>query len=144
VLRDWPRPVILCGRQVGEPLMFPGASLDLDFSWTPTHPVADAYRTCKPMPYDAPSYDIAAVHYASKPDGGLFEVSAPGSIMVSDSGRTSFAEGSGTAVSLRVVSGKREEAIRKFVEVASARSPIPVSGSAIKIQTTRTPNTPGR
>ena len=125
VLRDWPTPVILCGREVGESLMFPGASIATGFAWTEAHPVADAYRTFKPMPYDAPSYDIAAVHYASKPDSGLFEVSAPGTITVSDAGRIAFAEGGGTALNLRVASGKRDEALKTFVEIVSARPVAP-------------------
>jgi hypothetical protein len=125
VLRDWPTPVILCGREVGELLMFPGVSIAQDFAWSGAHPVVDAYRAFKPMPYDAPSYDIAAVHDASKPEAGLFEVSAPGVINVSDAGRMSFAEGHGTALSLRAAPGKREDAIKTFVEIASARPVAP-------------------
>ena len=125
VLREWPTPIVLCGREVGESLMFPGASVERDFAWTDAHPVADAYRSFKPMPYDAPSYDVAAVHYASTPQSPLFEISAPGAITASDSGRISFTEGGGTAVSLRVAVGKRGEAIQAFVEVASAQPVAP-------------------
>gem|GEM_PF-4947720 len=39
-------------------------ALDSQFDWTETHPVVDA-----PMPYDAPTGDLAAVLYAAKPEG---------------------------------------------------------------------------
>ena len=43
-------------------------AVDKEFAWAPAHPVVDAYRAFKPMPYDAPSHDLAAIHYAVHPD----------------------------------------------------------------------------
>ena len=57
VLAEWPTPIFYCGREVGEALPFPGASLAKEFAWADAHPVVDAYRAFKPMPYDAPSHD---------------------------------------------------------------------------------------
>ena len=125
VLREWPTPIVLSGREVGESLLFRGASIDTDFAWADVHPIVDAYRAFKPMPYDAPSYDLAAVHYASKPDAGLFQPSAPGTITVSDAGQLSFVPGAGTAISLSVDPARRAEAVQAFVETASARPVAP-------------------
>ena len=53
LLADWPTPIFFCGHEVGEALPFPGARLDQLFTWAPAHPVVDAYRAFKAMPYDA-------------------------------------------------------------------------------------------
>ena len=70
---------------------FPGAAVNEAFGWTSAHPVGDAYRAFKSMPYDAPTYDLAAMHYTANPESGLFQVSEPGTLSVSDSGATTFA-----------------------------------------------------
>jgi hypothetical protein len=51
----------LLRKDVGEARPFPGAAVEKAFAWAPAHLVADAYRAFKPMPYDAPAYDLAAV-----------------------------------------------------------------------------------
>ncbi len=58
----------------------PGASIEKDFAWSPAHPVVDAYRAFKPMPYDAPASALAAVLHAVHPDDGYFTLSEPGTI----------------------------------------------------------------
>ena len=126
VLREWPSPVVWCSREVGESLAFPGNSVTTDFGWTSAHPVADAYRAFKAMPYDAPSYDLAAAYYAARPDAGFFHVSATGSLSVSDAGRVMFTPGGGTALSLGVEPSMREALLRDFVAVTSARPRSPV------------------
>ena len=75
---------------MGDALPYPGASIEKDFAWAPAHPVVDAYRALKPMPYDAPAAALAAVLYAVHPDDGYFKLSDPGTISVLDDGRTRF------------------------------------------------------
>jgi hypothetical protein len=88
---EWPTPIVAVGSEVGEALPYPGASIEKDFSWSSAHPVIDAYRLFKPMPYDAPASALAAVLYAAHPDAGHFKLSEPGTISVQDDGRTRFA-----------------------------------------------------
>jgi len=90
---EWPTPLIAVGAEVGAAVPYPAASIEKDFAWAPAHPVADAYRTFKPMPYDAPASALAAVLYAAHPEDGLFTLSPPGTITVSDDGRTQFTPG---------------------------------------------------
>jgi hypothetical protein len=78
MLAAWPTPIVLCGREPGESLPYPGSRIEKDFAWTPAHPVADAYRAFHAMPCDAPSWDMAAMLYAVHPDSGLFQLSEPG------------------------------------------------------------------
>jgi purine nucleosidase len=108
ILSDWPSPIVICGSDVGEALSFPGASVDTAFGWAPLHPVADAYRAFKPMPYDAPLHDLAALHYAVQPDSGFFTLVEKGS-----SNR------------LSVVAEKTHDARAALTEVASARPVAP-------------------
>ena len=85
---QWPTPIVAAGDEVGQALPYPAASIETDFAWSPAHPVADAYRAWKPMPYDAPTTDLAAVLYAVRPQEGYFRLSEPGTLQVRDNGRT--------------------------------------------------------
>jgi hypothetical protein len=124
ILAEWPTPVFYCGKEVGEALPFPRAAIEKDFAWAPAHPVVDAYRAYKPMPYDAPGYDLAAAHYAVHPDSGFFQLSEPGTLAVSDDGAMRFVPGGGKVRALAVVAEKREETIAALVAAASAK-PVP-------------------
>jgi hypothetical protein len=122
ILAEWPSPIFYCGPEVGESLNFPGASLAKYFAWAPAHPVVDAYAGYRSMPFDAPSHDLAAAHYAVHPDSGFFRTSPEGEVSVADDGRMRFSPASGGRVrSLTVDPGQREQALQAFVEIASDR-----------------------
>jgi hypothetical protein len=123
VFAEWPGPVFYSGPDVGAALMFPGARLDMAFSWTEAHPVADAYRAFKTMPYDAPLHDLAALHYAVHPDSGFFKLSDPGGLTVDDSGIVKFAPGSGNVRRLTVETDKKAAALDAVVAIAAAALP---------------------
>ena len=53
LLAEWSGPVVIVDPAIGEQLPYPGSSIEKDFAWSPAHPVADAYRAYKPMPFDA-------------------------------------------------------------------------------------------
>jgi hypothetical protein len=90
---EWTTPIVAVGSEVGEALPYPATSIEKDFAWAPVHPVVDAYRAFKPMPYDAPASALAAVLYAVHPEDGYFKLSDPGTITVLDDGRTQFTPG---------------------------------------------------
>jgi hypothetical protein len=121
VISEWPTPVFYCGPEVGQSMRFPGEAIEKDFAWSPAHPVVDAYRAFQPMPYDAPAYDVAAIHYAVHPDSGFFQLSEAGTLSVSDSGAIRFSRGSGNVRQLVVDGAKKAEAIAAFVAVTSAK-----------------------
>ena len=79
---QWPTPIVLCGREIGEQLLFPGKSIEEDFAYNPAHPVAEAYRASHAT--DAPTCAMAAVLYAVKPDEGYFKLSDSGEMAVAD------------------------------------------------------------
>ena len=87
---EWPTPIVAAGYEIGKELLYPAESIEADFGWAPNHPIVDAYRAHKTMPYDAPAWDLAAVLYAVRPEAGYFKLSDPGTISVLDDGRTKF------------------------------------------------------
>lgn len=107
VFAGWPTPIVTVGREIGEALPFPGESIAKDFAYSGAHPIADAYRAYQPMPYDAPSWAMAAMLYAAHPNDGYFKPS-----------------GSGNRRALVLDPEQKERIIRTYVEMASAK-PVP-------------------
>jgi hypothetical protein len=126
VFAEWPTPIIASGAEVGNALEFPGASIDKEFAEAaPNNPVADAYRAYKPMPYNAPSWGLAAALYAARPKEGYFNLSGPGTITVDEAGKTSFTPSEkGNHQYLIVDPAQTEKVTHAYVELASAK-PVP-------------------
>jgi len=119
---EWPTPIVAAGREVGEGLLFPASSIEKDFAWSAAHPVVDAYRAYKPMPYDAPTLDMAAVLYAVRPQEGYFKLSNPGMIGVLEDGRTKFTPSpEGKHRYLIPDPAQRERIVKTYTEIASAK-----------------------
>ena len=69
---EWPGPIVAVGSEVGDAVLFcPAASIEKDFGWSEAHPVVDAYRAHREMPYDAPTTAMAAVLYAVRAKANL-------------------------------------------------------------------------
>jgi inosine-uridine nucleoside N-ribohydrolase len=92
LVSEWPTPIVFSGFEIGQALLFPAASIERDFAWAPNHPVVDAYRAYKKMPYDRPTWDLTSVLYAVRPEGNYFSLSAPGKVSVDQKGVTHFTE----------------------------------------------------
>ena len=125
---EWPTPLVAVGAEVAEALPYPGSSIEKDFGWAPAHPVVDAYRAFKPMPYDAPASALAAVLQAVHPDDGYFTLSEPGTISVLDDGRTRFTPAAdGKHRYLIVDPAQKERVITLYAAMVSA-APAPRPG----------------
>ena len=92
VFQQWPSPVVFSGWEIGAQLLFPATAVEQGFAWAPFHPVADAYRAYKKMPYDRPSWDLTSVLYAVRPSGRYFSLSPAGRVLVDERGVTRFRE----------------------------------------------------
>jgi inosine-uridine nucleoside N-ribohydrolase len=122
---EWPTPIVVSGYEIGEALPFPAASIEKDFAWSPAHPVVDAYKASKPMPYDAPTWDMSAVLYGVRPQEGYFKLSDPGTITVLDDGRTKFTPSAqGKHRYLILDPAQKDRIIKVYTELASAK-PVP-------------------
>jgi inosine-uridine nucleoside N-ribohydrolase len=123
---EWPTPIVVAREDLGASLPFPGASVDKEFAATsPDHPVADAYRAYKPMPYDAPSWAMTAALYAGRPNAGYFKLSDPGVFSVKADGTLGFTPaGDGKHTSLVFDPAQKERILADYVQLASAK-PVP-------------------
>jgi inosine-uridine nucleoside N-ribohydrolase len=123
---EWPTPIVVSGQEVGASLPFPGASVDKEFAATsPDHPVADAYRAYKPMPYDAPSWAMTAALYAGRPNAGYFKISDPGVFSLKADGTLGFtAAADGKHHSLIFDPAQKDRILADYVQLASAK-PVP-------------------
>jgi purine nucleosidase len=122
LVAGWPTPIVFAGAELGEALPFPAASLDKDFAWSQAHPVVDAYRAAKPMPYDAPASALAAVLYAARPTAEDFQLSPPGVVAVLDDGRVRFTPAAGGKHRYLVADpAKRAGVIQTYTEIASLK-----------------------
>jgi hypothetical protein len=107
---QWPTPV--------------AASIEKDYGYVAHHPIADAYRAYKPMPYDRPTWDLTAVLYAARPDRGYFGLSPPGRIHVDEQALTRFTpEKEGPHRYLTVTEEQRIRIREALVQLASQPPP---------------------
>ena len=129
---EWQTPIVAVGSEVGEALPYPGASIEKDFAWAPVHPVVDAYRAVKPMPYDAPASALAAVLYAVHPDDGYFRVSDPALLRCSmTGGRGSRRRPTGSTATLIADPAQKEKVLGVYTAMVSAPpAPRPGRGRA--------------
>jgi inosine-uridine nucleoside N-ribohydrolase len=88
LFREWPTPIVASGYEIGESILYPARSIEEDYRYVEHHPIADAYRNYKKMPYDRPTWDLTSVLYAARPDRGYFSLSPPGRIQVDSEGKT--------------------------------------------------------
>jgi hypothetical protein len=117
VFGEWPGPVVVAGADVSA-LTFPGSTLDQRFSATPDHPVADAYRAFRAMPYDASLSAGAAVLHAVRPNSELFTLTEAGTITVLDDGKTRFTPAlNGRHRLLHISEGQMEAAIKTLADL---------------------------
>jgi inosine-uridine nucleoside N-ribohydrolase len=125
LLSECPVPVVMCGTDIGEALSYPASSIEKDFAWSTAHPVVDAYRAYKPMPYDAPAGEMAAVLYAVRPQENYFKLSETGTVAALDDGSLSFTPSpQGKHRYLIVDPAQKERITQVFTELASAK-PVP-------------------
>jgi inosine-uridine nucleoside N-ribohydrolase len=125
VFAEWPTPIFAAAGEIGEAVLYPAASIEKDFGWASDNPVVDAYRAYKPMPYDAPTWDMTPVLYAVRPAEGYFELSETGAIAVLDDGRTKLTPSAGGKHRyLNLKPAAKERVLKVYTEVASTK-PIP-------------------
>lgn len=120
LIQEWPGPVVLSGFEIGEALLYPAASIERDYAWVDRHPVVDAYRAYKKMPYDRPTWDLTSVLYAVRPEHGYFSLSEPGTVEVQPDGRTLFKpDTAGTRRYLKLNETQKARTLEALIQLAS-------------------------
>ena len=128
IFAEWPAPILVVGREVGEAVPYPGASIAADFAWTTVHPVVEAYKAARPVPYDVPSQAVLAALCATDMKSNLLKLSEPGRIEVMDDGRTKFTP-SAAGTHRHLLAGTDPEwkasIVKAFTALASAKPAMP-------------------
>src|SRR5262249_40714856 len=118
---EWPTEIIAAPASLGDALPFPAASLEKDFAWSKTHPVVEAYRAFRPMPYDAPAVAMAAALYAVRPQENYFKLSGPGILKRGAGGLQLTPEPSGKHRMLEFDSAQKDRTQQVYAETASTK-----------------------
>jgi inosine-uridine nucleoside N-ribohydrolase len=117
---EWPTPIVASGFEVGFSILYPASSIERDFDYVADHPMAEAYRNYRKMPYDRPTWDLTSVLYAIRPDRGYFDLSPPGKIYVGDNSVTRFEPSDhGTHRYLLVNDRQRQRVLEAMIYLAS-------------------------
>jgi inosine-uridine nucleoside N-ribohydrolase len=127
VVEEWPTPIVASGFEIGRAILYPARSIEKDFSYVTHHPIADAYRNYKNMPYDRETWDLTSVLYAVRADRGYFGLSQPGWIKVDKEGKTRLEPASdGRHRYLTLDEPQRLRALEAMIYLASQPpSPVP-------------------
>lgn len=132
VVGNWPVDLTLSPFELGDGLHYPYASITRDLGWADAHPVRQAYefrdlpwhRDAPPF-YDMKTWDLTSVVAAVEPGAGYFQTSSGGTVVVDDSGRTTFAEGDGRHQILAGSGGlsaeQRDRVLARMIELVSDR-----------------------
>ncbi|HOL72484.1 MAG TPA: nucleoside hydrolase [Bryobacteraceae bacterium] len=120
VFAEWPTPIVASGLEIGNSILYPAVSIERDYRYVENHPIVDAYRAYKKMPYDRQTWDLTAVLYAVRPDRGYFSLSPPGQISTDEKGRTHFTESPGGKHRYLIVNDtQRVRVLEALVQLAS-------------------------
>ena len=123
VFENWPTPVAVSPWELGEATLYPVERLAEDFKWTKYHPFVISYKAYRAMPYRNNMFDPTAVLYALEGDcGGLFNVSAKGTVSVAEDGLTTYTEEpAGKHVILSADSLQREGLASTIADILARR-----------------------
>ena len=120
LLADWPTEIVVAPSELGDALPFPAASLEKDFAWSTAHPVVDAYRAGRAMPYDAPAPAMAAALYAVRPQENYFKPSVPGTLSFAGSLHLTASPGGKHRV-LEFDPAQKDRILQIYSEMASTK-----------------------
>jgi inosine-uridine nucleoside N-ribohydrolase len=122
---EWPSPIVAVGVEAGNAVPYPDRSIDNDFSWTPNHPVAAAYRAYRETHRGAeaaPAQAVLAALYAANPNADYWKLSPMGVIEADDDGRTRLRESAvGSHRYVIVDAAQKKTVTQAFIALAAAR-----------------------
>ena len=122
---EWPTQIVIAGAELGAWLKYPASSIETDFAYAKDHPVVDAYRAFRTMPYDAAAPSVASVLAAIRPKENYFKMSPSGTVKVLADGRTEFIpSATGKHQYLVTDPEQKEKVLKAMVELVSAK-PVP-------------------
>ena len=124
VFAEWPTEIVFAGSELANVAPFPASSIEQDFAWTQTHPLIEAYNAAGKMPYDAPTWDVAAVLQAVRPKEQYFQLSEPGTVTVADNGALTFTAKAGGRHRYLIADPSKKEALQKDMAALASVKPV--------------------
>ncbi len=119
VFAEWPTPIVVVPKEVGEAVMFPASAMEKELAWAPQHPIVDAWRAAGGK--DTPTSAMAAALHAGSKESP-FKLSDPGTLSVGDDGRVSFAASAeGKCRNLVVDPGSKDKLLATYLELAATK-----------------------
>jgi inosine-uridine nucleoside N-ribohydrolase len=123
IFKGWPGEIVTSGYEVGASIRYDPERLAADFRHAARHPLVDAYRVYKPMPYAEELWDPSAVLYAVRPYPAYFSLSASGTIQTDAKGATSFVESAGGKHRYLVVNDVQRASVREIISTLMSEPP---------------------
>lgn len=122
---QWPTKVVVSPFDVGAKIQFPGKVIENNFNWGYNHPLVEAYKHYRPLPYNRATWDLTSVLYVTEPDSVFFNESEEGKISVTKDGYTIFkpSEG-GLHTILSVDSGQINRIKEYFIRLITKKPKI--------------------
>lgn len=122
VMNEWPTEIVASPFELGNAILYPGASIENDFKWTDYHPMVVGYENYLSMPYDRQTWDLTSVLYVVEKDKNFFGTSGPGKITINENGTTSFIPDTDGAHSfLKVTPGQADTIRNYFIDLITQR-----------------------
>jgi inosine-uridine nucleoside N-ribohydrolase len=129
---SWPGRIVTSGWEVGAAVAYDPKRLTTDFAYAASHPLVDAYRAYRPMPYEEPLWDPSAVLYAVRPLAAYFSLSPPGALQVDEKGVTTLVESAGGRHAYIVVNDAQRAAMREAISGLMSEPPRAAVGTMDK------------
>jgi|SRR5579884_734613 len=125
LFREWPGEIVTSGFDIGESIQYPAARIASDFRYVAHHPLADAYRDYKAMPWNEPLWDPTAALYAVR-GAAYFGTSQAGRISVDAKGRTVFTPAPDGRQRYLTVDDAQRARVREAIAVLMSEPPASV------------------
>lgn len=121
VFDEWPTPIIVSPFEVGNQILYPGATIEQNLAYTGTVPLVVAYKSYMDMPYDRPTWDLTSVLEAIEEGSHYFGYSKKGKVTITATGESLFEEGKRGKHRYLTVDEKQSQRIKdRFVELISS------------------------
>lgn len=122
VIAEWPTQIIVSPFEVGEAILYPGASIQHDFTWANPHPLVVGYENYLPMPYDRQTWDLTSVLCVVEKENVFFGSSGPGTIAITEDAITHFTPGPSGRHSYLTVKPEQAAKVRQyFIDLITKR-----------------------
>jgi hypothetical protein len=116
---EWPTPVVVVPKEVGEAVLMPASAIGKELAWAPAHPIADAWKAAGSK--DEATWAMAAALHAGSKESP-FKLSDPGTLSIADDGKATFAASAeGKHRNLAIDPASKDKILAAYLELAATK-----------------------